>query len=330
MDMDSYRALVLEKQDEEVIAQVKMLGLNDLPGGDLLIKVAYSSVNYKDALACKAGGNIVRSYPFVPGIDLAGVVVTCDSGLYREGDEVLVTGYGLGVSHYGGYSEYARVPSQWAVKLPAGLSMKNTMALGTAGFTAALSLFELERDGLSPDKGPLLVTGASGGVGSMAIAIASKLGYEVTASSGKSDMSGYLLGLGAKRVVSRDEIVPQTSAPLGKQLWAGAVDCVGGKTLATIIASLNYGGAVAASGMTGGIDLATSVYPFILRGVRLIGIDSVMARMEKRLRVWELLAGRYKLDKLDVMSEVIGLEEVAAYTKRMLAGDSRKRMVVKL
>lgn len=328
--MDSYRALVLEKQGEEVIPQVRMLGLDDLPEGDLLIKVAYSSVNYKDALACKAGGNIVRSYPFVPGIDLAGVVVSSESGLYREGDEVLVTGYGLGVSHYGGYSEYARVPSDWAVKLPEGLSMKNAMALGTAGFTAALSLFELERDGLRSDKGPLLVTGASGGVGSIAVAIASKLGYEVTASSGKADMNEYLLGLGAKHVVSREEIVSQSSEPLGKQLWAGAVDCVGGKTLATIIASLNYGGAVAASGMTGGIDLATSVYPFILRGVRLIGIDSVMAQMEKRVRVWELLAGRYKLDKLDAMSEVIVLEEVTAYTKRMLAGDSRKRMVVKL
>ncbi|MGO4371109.1 oxidoreductase [Paenibacillus sp. 2TAB19] len=328
--MNSFRALVLEKQDEEVTAKVRTLRIDDLPEGDLLVKVAYSSVNYKDALACKTGSNIVRSYPFVPGIDLAGVVVSCENGRYRAGEEVLITGYGLGVSHYGGYSEYARVPSEWAVKLPEGLTMKAAMALGTAGFTAALSLYELERDGLRPDKGSMLVTGASGGVGSIAVAIASRLGYEVTASSGKADMGDYLLGLGATRVVSREEIVSQSSAPLGKQLWAGAIDCVGGKTLASIIASLNYGGAVAASGMTGGIDLPTSVYPFILRGVRLIGIDSVMADMEKRLRVWELLAGRYKLDKLDAMSEVIELEQVAAYTKRMLEGDSRKRMVVKI
>jgi acrylyl-CoA reductase (NADPH) len=328
--MDSFRALVLEKQDEEVTAKVGTLRIDDLPEGDLLIKVAYSSVNYKDALACKTGSHIVRSYPFVPGIDLAGVVVSCENGRYRAGEEVLITGYGLGVSHYGGYSEYARVPSEWAVKLPEGLTMKAAMALGTAGFTAALSLYELERDGLRPGKGPLLVTGASGGVGSIAVAIASRLGYEVTASSGKADMGEYLLGLGATRVVSREEVASQSSAPLGKQLWAGAIDCVGGKTLASIIASLHYGGAVAASGMTGGIDLPTSVYPFILRGVRLIGIDSVMAEMEKRLRVWELLAGRYKLDKLDAMSEVIELKQVAAYTKRMLEGDSRKRMVVKI
>jgi acrylyl-CoA reductase (NADPH) len=295
-----------------------------------LIKVRYSSMNYKDALACVPNGNIVKTYPFVPGIDLAGVVVSSEDGRFQNGDEVIVTSYELGVSHFGGFSQYARVPSAWAVRLPAGLSLKEAMILGTAGFTAALSVHELERAGLTPHAGPVLVTGASGGVGSVAVAILSKLGYEVTASTGKAEVRDELAGLGAAHVMPREELIPEKPRTLDKQRWAAAIDCVGGKTLSAILSSIRYGGAVAASGLTGGTELATTVFPFIIRGVKLIGIDSVYTPMNLRQRVWERLAVELKPAVLENMYTEISLEQVPDFVPTLLQGQSRGRVLVGL
>jgi putative YhdH/YhfP family quinone oxidoreductase len=327
--MTSFKALIININNE-VIAETQLIELKDLPEGGLLIRVAYSSVNYKDALACTANGNIIKSFPFIPGIDLAGVVVSSEHEQFEQGDEVVVTGYGLGVSHFGGFSEYARVPAEWALKLPHGLSMKEAMILGTAGFTAALSVLELQQNGVRPVDGPVLVTGAAGGVGSIAAAIAAKLGYEVVASTGKQDMHDYLLGLGVKRVISREELVTGSKRVLDKQLWAGAIDCVGGLTLSSIMPNMKNGGVVAASGLTGGTELAMTVFPFIIRGVRLIGIDSVMTGMVKRTKVWELLAGAYKPHTLDEMCEEISLEQVSERVGVILNGQARGRTLVKL
>ena len=323
-----FKALVVEKIEDEVRVHSRTMQIEDLPEGDLLIKVAYSSLNYKDALACSANGNIVKSYPFVPGIDLAGTVVTSGNDQFREGDEVLVTGYGLGVVHFGGFSGFARVPAEWALKLPDNLSVREAMIIGTAGFTAALSILELQDNGVTIDKGPILVTGATGGVGSMAVAILAKLGYDVIASTGKAEMSGYLLELGALRVVMRNEILKEPIRALDKQLWAGAIDCVGGKTLASLLPSIQYGGVVAISGMTGGAELATSVFPFILRGIRLIGIDSVQASMSKRIKVWEKLASEYKPLLLGSLAEEITLEQVVDSVPVLLKGQSRGRILI--
>lgn len=328
--MTSFKALIINNINNEVIAETQQIELKDLPEGDLLIQVAYSSVNYKDALACIANGNIVQNYPFIPGIDLAGVVVSSEHEQFEPGDEVVVTGYGLGVSHFGGFSEYARVPAEWALKLPHGLSMKEAMILGTAGFTAALSVLELQQNGIRPEDGPVLVTGAAGGVGSIAAAIAAKLGYEVVASTGKQDMHGYLLGLGVKRILSREELTTGSKRALDKQLWAGSIDCVGGQTLSSIMPKIKYGGVVAASGLTGGSELTLTVFPFIIRGVRLIGIDSVMAGMDKRRKVWELLAGAYKPLMLVDLCEEISLEQVRERVDVILKGQSRGRTLVKL
>ncbi|MFC3344867.1 oxidoreductase [Paenibacillus abyssi] len=328
--MNSFKALVVDKIDDRVKTDIRFLALDELPPGELLVNVVYSSINYKDALACIPNGNIVKTYPFIPGIDMAGIVVESRNEHFKEGDEILVTGYDFGVSHYGGLSQYARIPAEWAVKLPQGLSLKEAMIFGTAGFTAAMSVQELQQNGILPDSGPVLVTGASGGVGSVAVAILSKLGYEVAASTGKEDRREELLKLGASRVMSREEVIPEQARPLNKQIWSGAVDCVGGKTLASILSSVQYGGAVAASGLTGGIELPTTVFPFILRGIRLIGIDSVSAGMARREQVWKLLAGEYKPVMLEDMYTEIALEQVPEVVPSMLDGQSRGRVIVNL
>jgi acrylyl-CoA reductase (NADPH) len=328
--MLSFKALVVEKIENEVLIQSRTLQWDDLPEGDLLIKVAYSSLNYKDALACSANGNIVKNYPFVPGIDLAGTIVTSGNHRFKEGDEVIVTGYGLGVTHFGGFSNYARIPAEWALKLPDHLSLREAMIIGTAGFTAALSILELEENGVGTAAGPILVTGATGGVGSMSVAILAKLGYQVVASTGKSEMSDYLLKLGASRVIMRAELIKDPIRALDKQLWAGAIDCVGGQILASLLPSIQYGGVVAISGMTGGAELTTSIFPFILRGIRLIGIDSVQTNMIRREKVWDKLASVYKPLLLESMAEEIALEQVVDYVPVIIAGKSRGRIVVKL
>lgn len=329
--MEGFKALIVDRtQDGNHRCEVGMLKKEQLPQGELLVKVTYSSLNYKDALAAAPDGNVVKTYPFVPGIDLAGTVVSSEDARFREGDAIVATGYGLGVTHFGGYGEYASIPADWAVPLPDGLTLKEAMICGTAGFTAALSVQALRDNGVVPEGGPVLVTGATGGVGSVATAILAKLGYEVTASTGKPEAKEELLGLGAASVIDRSELSPAAPRALDKQRWAGVVDCVGGKPLAAVLAGVKYGGTVAASGLTGGTDLPATVFPFILRGVRLIGIDSVFVPMPIRRKTWELLASEFRPDKLHELSSEIPLEDVPAALAAMLAGKSRGRVVVKL
>lgn len=328
--MDAFKALVADREGDEVRIGTRMMTAAQLPEGEVMVRVVYSSVNYKDGLASIPNGNIVKDYPFIPGIDLAGIVVSSEDSRFTEGDEILVTGFGLGVSRFGGYSEYAKVPADWVVKLPAGLSLKEAMIFGTAGFTAAMSVQALQAGGVDPESGPVLVTGATGGVGSVSIAILAKLGYEVVASTGKKEAADELLRLGATRVIGREELVPEKPRALGRETWAGVVDCVGGKSLASILSNVKYGGTVAASGLTGGSELETTVFPFILRGIRLIGIDSVQASMSARRRVWELLASEYKPEGIASIASEIDLEQIPSALSAILSGQSRGRVVVRL
>lgn len=297
---ESFQALVVDKSADALTVEVKQMLIKDLPAGEVLIQVAYSSVNYKDALAASPDGKIVSSYPFVPGIDLSGTVVSSSDSRFLPGQPVLATGYHLGVTHYGGFSEYARVQADWLIPLPDGLTLKEAMIYGTAGFTAALSIARLEENGVSPDKGSVLVTGATGGVGGAAIAMLHRRGYHIIASTGNPDAAAeYLTSLGAAEIISRDDIAAFGSKPLNKQQWQAAVDSVGGSSLAAIISCIAYGGSVAASGLTGGTAVPTTVMPFILRGVNLLGIDSVFCPADRRLKLWELMAGTWKPHKLE-------------------------------
>jgi acrylyl-CoA reductase (NADPH) len=328
---EQFRAFVVNKTEEAFTREVRELKLADLPAGDVTIRVHASSVNYKDGLASTPNGRIVRSYPFVPGIDLAGTVAESSDPRFREGDAVLVTGYDMGVAHFGGYSEYARVPADWVVPLPEGLSMQEAMAIGTAGFTAALSVQRLEQNGLRPERGPVLVTGATGGVGSHAVAMLAGLGYDVVASTGKAEEHGYLRELGAKEILSREELVDPSGKPLQKERWAAAVDPVGGKTLAYVLSTTRYGGSVAVSGLTGGSDLPTTVLPFILRGVNLLGIDSVNCPMDVRLGLWKRLATDLKPQGLtESIAEEITLDQLPDTLDAILKGQLRGRKIVTL
>jgi len=317
------RAFVAEKTDDGVVRGVRDdFETGDLGEGDVVVKVAWSSVNYKDALATTAKGQVARISPLIPGIDLAGTDE--DSG-----EEVLAHGYGLGVSHHGGYAEFARVPSEWIVPLPDGLSAKQAMTIGTAGYTAARCVIALESAGLTPDAGPMLVTGASGGVGSTAVDILAARGYEVVASTGKSE--DFLLSLGAAEVISREDAAGDASRPLEKSRWAGVVDCVGGEVLAGAIRGLKYGGAAAACGNTGGVKLPTTVLPFILRGVSLLGVDSVQTPIKERTETWKRLATDLRPphleDALAVETDLDGLEDALT---RILAGKISGRTIVRL
>ncbi|WP_018131970.1 NADPH:quinone oxidoreductase family protein [Effusibacillus pohliae] len=328
--MSGFRAVVVDKTEDSFSVGVKELTPADLPAGDVTIRVAYSSLNYKDGLACIPNGKIVKTYPFVPGIDLSGTVVESRDPRFREGDEVIVTGYELGVSHFGGFSEYARVPADWVVPLPQGLTLKEAMAIGTAGFTAALSIQRLEENGVHPGRGPVIVTGATGGVGSTAVAMLAKLGYHVVASTGKAAEHDYLRQLGAKEILGRDEVT-DTSRPLQKERWAGAVDPVGGKTLAYLLCTIKYGGSVAVSGLTGGSEVVTTVFPFILRGVNLLGIDSVYCPMDVRVKLWERLASDLKPPRLlDSIGREITLDQLPAAAASILNGEVRGRTIVRL
>ncbi len=329
--VDQFKALVVNKTETDFTVNVKTVSMDDLPEGDVVIKVAYSSVNYKDGLACIPNGKIVKSYPFIPGIDLAGIVASSKDPRFKEGDEVIATSYEIGVSHYGGYSEYARIPGDWIVPLPKGLTLKEAMALGTAGFTAALSIHRLEENGLSPEKGKVLVTGATGGVGSIAVSMLAKRNYHVVAGTGKESEHEYLRKLGAKEIISREEVCPEQIRPLDKQYWAAAVDPVGGRTLATILSRIQYNGSVAVSGLTGGADVPTTVFPFILRGVNLLGIDSVYCPMELRIQIWERMASDLKPNQLlDLIAQEITLEQLPEALSNILKGKLRGRTVVKL
>lgn len=329
---EPFSALVVDKTaDGEVHAAVGEQTLADLPEGSVTIRVAYSGVNFKDALACSADGHIVKTYPFVPGIDLSGIVAASDDSRFTPGQLVLVTGYELGVSHFGGLSEYARVPGDWIVPLPEGLSLRDAMAFGTAGLTAAMAVERLERHGLRPGDGPVLVTGASGGVGSLAIAMLAQLGCEVVAASGKPELSDALRRLGAASVVSRDDWRPERPRALDKQRWAGVVDVCGGGILAAAVASTKYGGAVAATGMTAGGDWPASVFPFILRGITLYGIDSVYARHELRLKLWSRMASAWRdAVRFDGWVRELRLEDVPHYARMMREGGISGRAIVRL
>jgi putative YhdH/YhfP family quinone oxidoreductase len=328
---ESYRALVVEKSDDGVNVAVKELPVADLPPGDVTVRVAYSTVNYKDGLALTANGRILRSYPMVPGIDLAGEVVASSDERFTAGEQVLITGYDLGVAHPGGFAEMARVPADWLVKLPAGLTPRQAMAIGTAGFTAALSVHRLEQNGLAPGNGPVLVSGATGGVGSTAVAMLAGLGYAVAASTGKSAEHEFLRGLGASEILSREEVSAQSERPLERERWAGGVDPVGGDTLAYMLRTTKYGGAVAVSGLTGGTAVHTTVIPFILRGISLLGIDSVMCPMPLRQQLWQRLAGDLKPRGLDEsITHEIALDQVPAAGATILKGGMTGRTVVRL
>ena len=323
-------ALVADTTGEEEVLEVRSVPLDDLGPGDVLVEVSWSSVNFKDALASRKSGKVARISPLVLGGDLAGVVVEPGSSGLAAGDRVVVHGYDLGVAHHGGYSRYARVPAEWVVPLPAELTERQAMALGTAGFTAALSVLALEEHGLRPGAGPVLVTGATGGVGSVAVSILAARGHEVTATTGKAEAADWLTSLGAAQVVGR-EVVGGTSRPMEKETWAGAVDCVGGDTLGHVLASLRYGAAVAASGNTGGTSLPTSVFPFILRGVSLLGIDSVRQPIERRREVWGRLATDLRPPRLDdLATDEVTLDAVPAALTQIGAGGARGRTLVRL
>lgn len=330
--METFRALFVEKEEERCVTRVRTITEDDLPPGEVKIRVAYSGVNYKDGLAVRADGKIVTAYPFIPGIDLSGTVEQSADGRFRPGDRVLVTGYGLGVSHYGGYSEVARVPGDWIVPLPDGLSLREAMIIGTAGFTAALSIERLREHGVLPGSGPVAVTGATGGVGSVAVALLASLGYEVAAGTGKPDAADFLRELGATSVLGRDEIAGAVHKPLQKERWAGAVDPVGGPGLAGLLGAVRYGGAVAVSGLTGGTDVPASVFPFILRGVSLVGIDSVLCPHEIRVRIWRRLAREWRpaggYDRL--IADEVGLDGLGHSLASIVGGELKGRLLVKL
>ena len=283
-----FNALIVNKDDEgKTSASVGQIGLDDLPEGDVVVAVDYSTVNYKDGLCIGPGGGLVRNYPHVPGIDFAGTVETSNDPRYAAGDKVVLTGWRVGEMHWGGYAQKARVKADWLVPLPSGLTTRQAMAVGTAGFTAMLAVMALQDHGMKPDQGPVLVTGAAGGVGSVATAILSHLGFEVAAVTGRPDTADYLKSLGATQIVARDEINETVKRPLETENWAGCVDAVGGPMLARVLGQMKYGASVAAVGLAGGANLPATVIPFLLRGVNLLGIDSVMQPYDNRLRAWE-------------------------------------------
>ncbi len=325
-----FPAFVVTGTGDDLRAGVATLTLDDLPGGDVVVEVSWSAVNYKDGMVTRPGNRVARTTPLVPGVDLVGTVVASQAPAVAVGTEVVVHGYDLGVARHGGFARFARVPSGWVVPLPDGLTARRAAALGTAGFTAALSLHRLEHHGLRPGGGPVLVTGASGGVGGMAVALCAARGYEVVASTGRTSERAYLVGLGATEVIGREDLVVAPGRSLGPERWAGAIDCVGGPTLAAVLRTLRYGAAVAASGLTGGSGLETNVYPFIVRSAALLGVDTVMTPIDERRSVWVEMATSFPPDVLDSLVEgEVGLEGLAPVLDSILAGRVRGRMLVR-
>lgn len=325
---DTFKALLVTKTDDAQQVAVTELSDADLPEGDVTVAVEYSTVNFKDGLALTGASPIIRNYPMVPGIDLAGTVSASDTADFKPGDKVLVNGYGLSEAHWGGYTQRQRLNSEFLVPLPDGLTAAQAMAIGTGGYTAMLCVLALEEQGVTPADGEILVTGAAGGVGGVAIALLAKLGYTVVASTGRVSEADYLTELGAGEIIDREELAGKPRA-LGKERWAGVVDAVGSNTLANAIAQTKYGGAVAACGLAQGADLPLTVMPFILRGVKLIGVDSVMAPQAARRRAWARLATDLDLDKLaSITAGTIGLADLPGAAADILAGKIRGRMVV--
>ncbi len=325
---DGFRALVLEEAEKGVTASIQTVDEDRLPDGDVTVAVSWSTLNYKDGMVLGGIGRLVRTYPHVPGIDFAGSVLSSDSPDYRPGDRVVLTGWRVGEAQWGGYAERARVRSGWLVPLPEGLSEKDAMTLGTAGFTAMLAVMELEDHGVTPQSGPVLVTGANGGVGGVAVAVLASLGYEVHASTGRPELADGLKALGAAEIISRSELDELPSRPLLGERWAGAVDAVGGKALSAMLPQMKYHGAVAACGLAGGAQLETTVIPFLLRGVKLLGIDSVMCPAERRRAAWSRLATDMPKAALEAVCNVATLDELPELGRKILKGETRGRVVI--
>lgn len=325
-----FQALVVNKDEEsgKTSAAVEEISVDQLPEGDVTVAVEYSTVNYKDGLCIGPGGGLVRKYPHVPGIDFAGTVEASDDDRYAPGDKVVLTGWRVGEMHWGGYSQKARVKADWLVPLPAGLDTRQAMAVGTAGFTSMLAVMALEDHGLDTGDGPVLVTGAAGGVGSVAVAILAKLGYEVAGVTGRPETADYLKSLGASQIVARDEINETVKRPLEAETWAGCVDAVGGAMLARVLGQMKYGASVSAVGLAGGAGLPATVIPFLLRGVNLLGIDSVMQPYENRVRAWDRIAKDLPMDKLDAMVQPATLSDLPQLGSDILKGQVKGRVVV--
>lgn len=332
MDNIAFKAMVVtEHEDKTFTREITQKHLNDLPEGEVIIKVLYSSLNYKDALSATGNKGVSRYYPHTPGIDAAGVVAESASSDFTPGEEVFITGYDLGMNTSGGYQEYIRVPAAWIVKRPENLSLRESMIYGTAGFTAALSCYKMINNGVKPENGPVLVTGATGGVGSIAVSILVKSGYEVVAVNGIVDETDYLHKLGAKEVISIEEADDKSGRPILKPRWAGAIDTVAGNILSTAIKTTKYGGSVTCCGNVGSAELSSSIYPFILNGVSLLGIDSVNCPLDTRMAVWNKIASDWKLDYLDdITTELPNLEALDERISLILAGKNRGRAIVKV
>lgn len=324
-----FKGILIEKDDDGYRSSVQQIDESVLPEGDVTINVEYSTLNYKDALAITGKGPVVRKFPMIPGIDLVGTVEQSDSDKFKAGDKVLLNGFGVGESHCGGLAQKARLKSEWLIPLPEKLSAKQAMSIGTAGYTAMLCVMALEKNGVTPDKGKILVTGANGGVGSFAIALLSKLGYSVVASTGRVNESDYLKKLGATEIIDRATL-SEPGRPLGKEQWAGAVDTVGSHTLANVCAGLHYSGTVAACGLAQGFDLPSTVMPFILRGVTLAGVDSVMRPLEDRLEAWQRLSDLLDPSVFDDISTPTSLEDAITVADDLISGKVRGRVVVEI
>ena len=327
--MSTFKAIVIDKTDAGQTARLTDFDDKDLMDGDVTVRIEWSTVNYKDGLALTGKAPVVRRFPMIGGVDFAGTVESSSHPAWKAADKVVLNGWGLGETRLGAYAEKARVKGDWLVRLPAGMDARTAMAIGTAGYTAMLAVMALERAGLVPSRGPVIVTGAAGGVGSVAVAVLAKLGYAVAASTGRPEEAAYLKALGASEIVERNELTGPVR-PLGKERWAAGIDVVGSTTLANVLSMTRYGGAVAACGLAGGMDLPASVAPFILRGVSLLGVDSVMCPLQLRQEAWRRLASDLDRAKIATMVNEIGLDEVIAAGRRIVDGKVRGRIVVKI
>ena len=327
--MATFKAIVVDKTDSGQSVRLRDFDENDLMDGDVIVRVEWSTVNYKDGLAVTGKAPVVRRFPMIAGVDFAGTVESSSHAAWKPGDKVILNGWGLGETHLGAYAEKARVKGDWLVRLPANMTARDAMAIGTAGYTAMLCVLALERAGIKPARGPVVVTGAAGGVGSVAIALLAKLGYAVTASTGRPAEADYLKGLGATEIIERKELMVPVR-PLAKERWAGGIDAVGSTTLANVLSMTRYGGAVAACGLAGGMDLPGSVAPFILRGISLLGIDSVMCPLELRQQAWRRLDTDLDRAKIAAMTSEIGLADVIEAGRRLVEGEVRGRIVVRI
>ena len=325
----TFKALIIDKpEDGAVTHEIEEIGEDRLPEGDVTVTVDYSTLNYKDGMCLLGQGGLVRNYPHVPGIDFAGTVEASDDDRYRPGDKVILTGWRVGEARWGGYAQKARVKANWLVPLPDGLTTRQAMAVGTAGLTAMLAVMALEYQGLKPDDDPVLVTGAAGGVGSVATAILAKLGYKIAAVTGRPEAANYLTSLGASQIVAREEINEVSKRPLENETWSGCIDAVGGAMLARVLGQMKYRTSVAAVGLAGGAELPATVIPFLLRGVNLLGIDSVMQPYENRLTAWQRIVTDLPMDKLEAMIQPAGLAEMPELGKAILKGQVKGRVVV--